>query len=51
VWGRLTRELADRGAEARQARDDAWKPVMAANERLRAARQARLRLLAAQPVG
>ena len=40
VWGKLTRVLAEREAQARQARDDAWAPVVAANERLRAAQQA-----------
>jgi hypothetical protein len=34
VWGKRTRELAEREAAARQARDDAWTPVVAANERL-----------------
>jgi hypothetical protein len=52
VWGKLTRDLAEREAEARQARDDAWTPVVAANERLRAAQhQARMRLGAAERAG
>jgi hypothetical protein len=52
MWGKRTRELAEREAAARQARDDAWKPVVAANERLRAAQhQARMRLGAAEQAG
>jgi hypothetical protein len=52
MWGRRTRELAEREAAARQARDDAWTPVVAANERLRAAQhQARMRMAAAEQAG
>ena len=52
VYGTLTKDLAEREAEARQGRDDAWKPVVTANERLRAAQhQARLRLGAAEQAG
>jgi hypothetical protein len=49
VWGKLTRDLAEREAAARQARNDAWAPVVAANERVRVAQhQARMRLGAAE---
>jgi hypothetical protein len=49
VYGTLTRDLAEREAEARQARNDAWTPVVAANERVRVAQhQARMRLGAAE---
>ena len=52
VYGTLTRELAEREADARQTRDDAWTPVVAANERLRAAQhQARMRMAAAEQAG